>query len=509
MSKQKKLTKNRVNKLVFVLLSMTLQAAWIVFIMWRLNEHFTVISVITRAAAIIVVLRLYWKQTNAAKKMPWMILIMTFPVLGLCMYFLMGRTELTKKKRLRFEEIDEELFEKLHQSPEVGVALKKDSVSVANQARYIWKYSHYPIYQNTDVTFFDDAAKGLKRQAEALLQAKKFIFMEYHAIEDSVSFQEIREILYEKAHQGVEVRIIYDDVGSVSFIGREFKKDMAAHGIRCRVFNPLVPVLNPFMNNRDHRKIMVIDGKTGFTGGYNLTDEYFNITHPYGHWKDTGLELTGDAVHSLTVMFLEMWNAIEKSDSDYDAYLMKTMYDAKEKGFVQPCADSPLDTEPTGENVYMNMIKDAKRYIYFMTPYLVISDEMLRELELAAKRGVDVRIITPGIPDKKMIYQVTRSYYGKLLQSEVRIFEYTPGFCHGKQCVCDDKTAVVGSINLDYRSLYLHFEDAVFFYGCDAVADVRKDFEQTFPKCREVIQEEKPFSVRLWQCVLRLFAPLM
>lgn len=506
---KKKVTKNRVSKLVFVLLAMTLQAAWIVFIIWKLNEIFSIISVFTRAAAIVVVLKLYREQTNAAKKMPWIILILVFPVLGLVLYFFLGRSKLTRKKRIRFEEIDSELFERMDQDPQIRESLEKDNIGVANQTEYIRNYSHYPLYRNTDITFFDEAEKELKCQIEALRQARNFIFLEYYAIEDAEAFREIKDILFEKVRQGVEVRIIYDDVGSISYIGREFNQQMEKHGIECRVFNPLVPVLSPFMNNRDHRKIMVIDGQIGFTGGYNLTEEYFNITHPYGHWKDTGLKLVGDAVYSFTVMFLEMWNAIEKSDSDYETYLIKFPCNAKEKGFVQPYADSPLDMEPVGENVYMNMIKSAKHYFYLMTPYLMVSDEMLCELSLAAKRGVDVRIMTPGIPDKKILYQVTRSYYGKLLKSGVRIFEYTPGFCHGKQCVSDDETAVVGSINLDYRSLYLHFEDAVFFYGCTAVSEVKKDFEQTFPVCREVLQTEKPFPVQMWQCVLRLFAPLM
>lgn len=509
MNRKKKFTKNKANRLIFVLVSMALQVAWIVLILSVLNYFSTVISVVTRVLSLCVVLRLYWKQTNAAKKMPWMILVMTFPVLGLSLYFLMGRSELTRKKRHRFEEIDAELFEKLNQDPQVQKRLEKADAGIANQTRYIWKYSKYPLCQNTDVAFFADASDGLKSQIEALRGAEKFIFMEYHAFEDAAAFQEVKEILFEKAGQGVEIRMIYDDVGSVSFIGSEFKRQMEKHGIACRVFNPLVPLLNPFINNRDHRKITVVDNRVGFTGGYNMTDEYFNIVHPYGHWKDTGLRLEGDAAQSLTMTFLEMWNAIKKTDSDYETYLERAPYHASENGFVQPYADSPLDTEPTGENVYMNMIKNAKRYIYFMTPYLIISDEMTRELQLAAKRGVDVRIITPGIPDKKMIYQATRSYYSNLLQSEVRIFEYTPGFCHGKQCVCDDETAVVGSINLDYRSLYLHFEDAVFLYQCDAVADVKKDFEQTFPVCREVHQVEKSLPVRIWQSILRLFAPLM
>lgn len=505
----KKITRNRVSKVVFILLSMLLQVAWCVFILWRLNEHFTVISAITRLASLLVVLRLYWKKTNAAKKMPWMILIMVFPVLGLLLYFLLGRSELTRKQRKRFEEIDAELLQKLNQNPEILMELKNQDIRAANQARYIWKYSNYPLHKNTDVTFFGDTVEGLKSQIGALRQAERFIFMEYHAIEDAKAFLEIKNILFEKSRQGVEVRIVYDDVGSVSFIGREFRQEMSEHGIECRVFNPLVPVLNPFLNNRDHRKITVVDGKVGFTGGYNLADEYFNIVHPYGQWKDTGLKLVGDAVSNLTMMFLEMWNAIKKSDSDYDIYLNQKIEGITGQGFVQPYADSPLDTEPTGENVYMNMVKNAKHYIYFMTPYLIISDEMARELELAAKRGVDVRIITPGIPDKKMIYNVTRSYYPGLLDSEVRIFEYTPGFCHGKQCVCDDEVAVVGTINLDYRSLYLHFENAVFLYGCDAVYDVKRDFDETFPVCREVFQTEQSFWMKLWQSILRLFAPLM
>lgn len=436
-------------------------------------------------------------------------MIIIFPVLGLSLYGLLGRRELTKKQRQCFEKIDAELFEKLSQDQTVCEALRRENVAAANQAGYIWKYSSYPMYQNTDITFLEDTSKGFERQIQALRQAEKFIFLEYYAIEDGRSFQKIKEILFEKVRQGVEVRIIYDDVGSISFIGRKFRREMEAHGIGCRVFNPLVPLLNPFINNRDHRKIMVVDGQTGFTGGYNLADEYFNLTHPYGHWKDTGVELKGDAVESLTVMFLEMWNAIEKSDADYDRYLSHVSYRAEEDGFIQPYADSPLDAEPIGENVYMNMIKSADRYIYFMTPYLMITDEMMRELKLAAKRGVDVRIITPGIPDIKMIYQATRSYYRELLKAEVRIFEYTPGLCHGKQCVCDDIMAVVGTINLDYRSLYLHFEDSVFFCGCNAVGDVKKDFDSTFPLCREVKEMKQSWLEKLWREILRLFAPLM
>ena len=507
--REKRRARIRTSRLVFVLLAMLLQVIWIVLTLWILKQHYTAVSAAMQIFALLTVLRIYWGSDNAAFKMPWMILIMVFPVLGISMYLMMGRPNLNRRAKKRFGLVEEEVSEELVQEVEVQEALRRENLCLSNQSEYLWRYSHFPLYRNTEITFYDDASKGLAAQMEALRRAENFIFMEYHAFEDAEAFGPVREILYEKAAAGVTVRLIYDDMGSLSFVGREFPQKMREHGIECHVFNPVRPFLNSFINNRDHKKVTVVDGKVGFTGGYNMTDEYFNIIHPYGHWKDTGVRLEGDAVRSLSAMFLEMWDAIEKTDPDYERFLSVLPGKAEAEGYVQPFADTPMDREPVGENVYMNIIKSAERYVYFMTPYLIISDEMRRELELAAKRGVDVRIITPGIPDKKIVYNVTRSYYEKLLESGVRIFEYTPGFCHGKQCVSDGRVSVVGTINLDYRSLYLHFEDAVFFCGCPAVADVKQDFENTFAECREVIGERQPFRVRLWRGILRLFAPMM
>ena len=290
-------------------------------------------------------------------------------------------------------------------------------------------------------------------------------------------------------------------------------------GVQCRVFNYVVPFLNIFMNNRDHRKIMVIDGKVGFTGGYNLADEYFNITHPYGYWKDTGVKLTGRAVQNFTMMFLEMWNVMGQADTDYEKYLKASQEGVedgnvqKASGSVQPYADSPLDGEPVGENVYLNLIKTAKKRLYVATPYLIISDEMTRELGLAAKRGVDVRVFTPGIPDKKVIYGVTRSYYSGLVRQGVRVYEYTPGFLHAKQMLCDEDTATVGTINMDYRSLYHHFENGVWMHGCDAIRDIEADFDKLIQDSEEVTDKyrdgRKNIAVRGWQCIMRLIAPLL
>lgn len=499
-------------RLIFAAIAVLLQIVWIVGLMVWLNKYSSLISFASGLIALVVVLRIYVVHGNSAFKLSWIMLILAFPVMGLCFYLLFVQSGISKKIKKRFEKIDAMLDENLQQEQEVYTRLKNENLAVANQTYYIHRYGRYPVYQNTDVVYYDTAEKGLAAQKEALLKAEKFIFMEYHAIEDAESFAGIKEILVQKAKEGVEVRVLYDDVGCIGFLSPKFIKNMESEGIQCRVFNPIIPLLNIFMNNRDHRKITVIDGKIGFTGGYNLANEYFNITHPYGKWKDTGIKLTGAAVNSLTCMFLEMWNAFNDMDKNYTNYLIKSSYQSEENGYVAPYGEIPLNGEPVGENVYMNIIKNAKHYVYFTTPYLIISDEMQRELSQAAKRGVDVRIITPGIPDKKLIFQVTRSYYAGLAKNGVRIYEYTPGFMHAKQCVCDGSVATVGTINLDFRSLYFHFENGTFLYQCSAVDEIKKDFDDTFPVCCEVTEKYKTgknATLKMWQCILRLFAPLM
>lgn len=505
--------KNSVGRAAFVFFAIVSQVFWILLLIKKLNEYSTMISLGTTILTLIVVLWMYNTKMPMGFKLPWIMLILAFPVLGLALYLLLGRSDITKGMRIRLEKIDEILDKKLIQDEKILDNLKKSDHSVANQMAYISKYAKYPVYENTDVKFYKDASEGFEAQLVELEKAEKFIFIEYHAIEDAVSFGRMKQILAKKVKQGVDVRILYDDVGSIGFIDSVFVKRMESMGIKCRVFNPLVPVLNMIMNNRDHRKITVIDGKVGFTGGYNLADKYFNLENPYGHWKDTGVKLTGDAVRSLTVTFLELWAAMSKETmEDITHFFPDITYEASENCLVQPYADSPLDDELVGENVYMNIVKMAKKYVYFTTPYLIISDELQRELTMAVKRGVDVRIITPGIPDKKAVFEVTRSNYGPLVKAGVRIYEYTPGFIHAKECVCDDKMAVTGTINLDYRSLYLHFENGVLFYGCKAVQDMKNDYEETLGKCKEVTNEYQKNSTvvtAVRRSVLRLFAPLL
>ena len=504
--------KNSVRRLVIAGIGVLIQIIWVVVLVMRLNQYSQIITLLTVAIELVLVLAVYSMDTNAAFKLPWIILITVAPIVGICVFFLFGRSGATKKVRTRYRKIDQQLFAYLNQDEQIIEELSKKDERLANDFKYLWKCASSPVYKNTDVKYYGDTCDAMAAQLEDMMKAKQFIFLEYHAIEMAESFQALRKVLMAKAREGVEIRILYDDAGCIGFLNPRFIKYMESMGIQCRVFNPIMPVLNIFMNNRDHRKITVIDGRVAYTGGYNLADEYFNITHPYGTWKDTGIRLAGDAVASLTVTFLQMWNATAEADHEFQTYFPKLDYRAADTGFVQPYADGPLTDGYFAEDVYLNLIKSAKHFFYAATPYLIISDDMTRELCLAAERGVDVRIVTPGIPDKKLVYQTTRSYYAPLVRRGVRIYEYTPGFIHQKQTLCDGETATVGTINFDYRSLYHHFENGVLLHGCGALGAIGEDFAQIFEVSREVTEQYKgkrSMGLRIIQCILRLFAPLL
>lgn len=511
----KKKTENGTKRLIFTAVSILLEIVFLLFLFTKVSEYATIIDWATRIVAIFLVLGLYSMDKTSSMKMPWIILMLAFPILGVSLYLLVGLNGSTKKMRARYEEIDKKLLPYLPDNRQILEWMKKENPQAGAIASYLTNYSCYPVYQNTDVTYYDEAIKGLDAQLEDLSKAEKFIFMEYHAIEDEEAWQRIQTVLEDRVKAGVEVRIFYDDMGSIWFVNMDFATKLKSLGIKCRVFNPILPGLNMFLNNRDHRKITVIDGKVAYTGGYNLANEYFNITHPYGIWKDTGIRMEGDAVKSMTVAFLEMWNAagnVKSKELVPEKYVTNYAYQAQQRGYVQPYADSPLDGEQVGEEVYISMVNKAEKYCWFITPYLIITDEMTHALTLAAKRGVDVRIITPGIPDKKMVYSVTRSFYHNLVKHGVRIYEWTPGFCHAKMSVADDKMATCGTINLDYRSLYHHFENGCFLADCDAVLEIRDDLIHTMGESREVTEQYKEgrsAGLRLGQLILRLFAELL
>ena len=491
---------NSIARIVFVGLSVVAQAAWIIVQIVALNRYSVYISLCSSLLAALVVLKLYSGHTNAAMKMPWIMLILVFPVMGLSLYLLivvcgdLGGT----KKRLRA--VRRQMPQPENSRVPAGMEWSRSIVK-----------SGYPVYGDTDVRYFAEAKDAFEALKADLETAGKFIFMEYFIVEDGAAFREIEEILTRKAAAGVQVRLMYDDIGSIGVASMKLVRRLNRRGIRCKVFNPAVPFLNLFMNHRDLRKITVIDGRVGYTGGFNLAGEYFGYSAPLGHWKDTGLRLEGRAVESLTRTFLELWSVTAREEEDLTPWLGIACPAAGE-GYILPFGDDPLDEHRAAEDLYLNLIGSARERIWFITPYLIITDELNRALGLAAKRGVDVRIITPGIPDKKTVYSMTRSYYGGLARQGVRIYEYTPGFCHAKMCVRDGETAVVGTSNLDFRSLYLHFENDVILHRCPAAADVERDFQAMFEKSTEVTEKYaagRGAMLLVWQCVLRLFAPMM
>ena len=491
---------NSILRIFFVALSVVLQAGWLILQAVALNNYSVYISVFSSLLAAVVVLKLYARHTTSGMKMPWIMLILVFPVMGLTLYLMIVICGDLRGTRKRLAKIRREVVPAEESPVPAGMEGSRSLVAAGN-----------PAWDGTAVRYFPEAADAFEALKADLEQAEKFIFMEYFIAEDGAAFREIEEILARKAAQGVEVRLMYDDVGSIGVANLRFARRLNARGIRCQVFNPALPLLNLFMNHRDHRKITVIDGKVGHTGGYNLAGEYFGYSRPYGHWKDTGLRLEGRAVRSLTATFLELWNVTTRQQEDVAPYL-NTEHRAEGDGWVLPFGDDPLSANRWAEDLYLNLIGSARDHIWFITPYLILTDEMTRALGLAAKRGVDVRIITPGIPDKKTVYQITRSYYTGLASQGVRIFEYTPGFCHAKMCVRDGETAVLGTSNLDYRSLYINFENDVILHGCAAVGEMEHDFLEMFPQCREVTERYAAGSgamLMVWQCLLRLFSPLM
>lgn len=450
-------------------------------------------------------------RDNPYYKLAWIIPILVIPVFG-ALFYLFISLELglgVAKKRMKV--VLEQTKPYLTQKESVMEKLKQEDEGVHNLANYIGTTGGYPVYRNTRTKFFplgEDKYGELLRQLEL---AEEFIFMEYFIIEKGEMWDSILEILKRKAKAGVEVRLMYDGMCMLVLLPHNYPKELEASGIHCKMYAPIRPVLSSYQNNRDHRKITVIDGRVAFTGGVNLADEYINKKKRFGHWKDTAIMVDGDAVQSFTVMFLQMWNITEHRSEDYGRY-MRTAPKLPSDGYVIPYGDCPWDHEPVGEWVYMDMLNTAKHYVHIMTPYLILDHEMIVALTFAAKRGVDVRIIMPHIPDKLYAYLLARSYYEELIEAGVKIFEYTPGFVHAKIFVSDQEKAVVGTINLDYRSLYLHFECAAYLYRNSSILSIEEDYQKTLGQCQPVTLEEcrhYPVVRRMAGSVLRFFAPLM
>ena len=457
---------------------------------------------------------------NAAK-LTWLLIISILPLAGAFMFWF-TQSNLGHRVLKRGAEATIRATKDIIPQPEgVLEELEKTGSDTGDLVKYLNRENCFPVYKNTDVQYFPLGEDMFTAMLEELKKAEQFIFMEYFIIEEGYMWGKILEILIEKAAAGVDVRVMYDGMCEMSTLPVDYWKLLKKKGIQSKPFAPILPVLSTYYNYRDHRKILVVDGKAAFNGGVNLADEYINRKERFGHWKDTAVMLKGDAVKSFTLLFLQMWN-IEVKDPEYLLYLedehlqdearKEKIHPAAAEGYVVPYGFCPLSGDKVGEMVYMDILNRAGTYVHVMTPYLILDGELETALRFAAERGVDVKLILPGIPDKKGAYSLAKSHYSRLVEAGVQIYEYTPGFVHAKVVVSDDEKAVVGTINMDYRSLYHHFECATYMYGTPCIAEIEKDFQDTLVQCRKVtpatIEKEK-LSYKLMGIVMKFVAPLM
>ena len=451
---------------------------------------------------------------NPSYKLLWVVVMVLLPVTGALFYFLWGDTKLTKKQQLEINKIRDNAWKYRDERPEVLAAVGKIDPGLVKQARFLDDYAKATPYQNTSAKYYPMGEDFFADYIEDLKNAKKNIFMHYFIVDEGYMWDTILDVLKQKVKEGVDVRIMYDDFGTLITLPSGYEKKLRSWGIKVGVFNPVKFTLHIgdylMLNHRDHRKITVIDNNIGYGGGLNIADEYINVITRFGVWKDTAFRIEGEAVYGLTSTFIRAWHLVTGEGLNYANY--KPTVKKETDGIIQPYFDTPLDNLNICESAYLGVINNAKKYVYITTPYLVIDNEMITSLCLAAQSGIDVKIMVPGIPDKWYVYYITQSYYKVLLEAGVEIYEYTPGFLHAKMYVSDDIQAIVGSANMDFRSMYLHFENCCSFYGGSMVQEVKKDFTETLKECRKVTLEQvkkTPLRKRIFQMIFRIWSPMM
>ena len=470
----------------------------------QLLPHYLGGTALVTAAMVVYLLNI---DMDNSVRITWLVVIAVLPVLGVPLFWYtkadIGHNAL--KKRLM--DLESQTRAQLPQPEGVEQRLEADSPGAASLARYLrGRGGGFPVYGNTAVTYFNGGEAKFAELLRQLETAEHYIFLEYFIIDEGLMWGRILEVLARKAAGGVDVRVMYDGTCEFSTLPRDYPKRLEALGIRCKVFAPVTPFVSTHYNYRDHRKILVIDGRVGFTGGVNLADEYINHVEKFGRWKDAAVMLEGEAVRSLTAIFLQMWDIAQ--EPEFEAYLKQPIpAPAGAKGFAAPYGDCPLDGERVGELVYIDLLNRARKYIHIMTPYLILDGELETALKFAAERGVDVHLILPGKPDKRIPYALAKTHYAALIRSGVKISEWVPGFVHAKVFVADDREAVVGTINLDYRSLYHHFEDAVWMVDAPCIPAIEDDFQRTLTQCRTV--EATTQSIWQGQTLLRLTGRLV
>lgn len=505
----KKIKKILTNRLIYIGIAALFEIAFYLILFRLVKVYAGWIEVVLHILSVFIVLHIIRTSQHLSSDLMWLVIIMLAPVAGTAIFLLLSANMLKNKTyRAILREQEKSVFY-LEQDPSVF----EDLITACPERKADLQYfpnSNYPFYRCEGYDYYPLGDDGWPVMLEEMKKAKKYIFMEYFIIEEGEMWDSMLEILKEKVKEGVECRVMYDDMGSIGTIPASYASKLERLGIHAVSFNRVTPIFNVIMNHRDHRKILVIDGKVAFSGGINLADEYINRKVIHGHWKDNIIRVEGRPVWSMLVTFLTNWNALRHEDEDYTVW--KPEYETRtSQGFVAPYADTPLDHVLTAQSIYEDILNSANDYVYIMTPYLIIDSEMINTLIHTARKGVDVRIIMPGVADKKSVWEIGRSYYTQLLEAGVRIYEYTPGFVHAKVFVSDDICATVGTINLDYRSLYLHFENGTFLIDHPEVKHIRSDFDKTLLKCHEVKKEDmKNGAIKNFLLsIVRIFAPML
>lgn len=506
----KKILKMLFSRFIIIILAIILQLCLYIFFPLFLSASFPFVPVnlILSLLAIVLVISIINSRIIIEGQMPLIILCIISPIVGIAFCTIFLNVKMPKKVKKYANNTFNQIKNNLTLSDEQSLKLQEELGDVFGQFNYIYQTTLMPAYKNTHTTFFRLGEEFFEALLTELKRAEKYIFMEYFIIENGKMWNEIHEVLKEKVSYGVEVRVMYDDLGTIAKLPSNFAKKLKKEGIKCVKFNEYSSQTSALYNNRDHRKITVIDGKVGFIGGVNIADEYINETHPFGHWKDSAVKLEGDAVKNLLCMFLQQYDIQTKQTENFEDYFSNFQVEAN--GVVCPFGDGPkyVYGENIANNVYINMISQAKKYVYITTPYLIMDSKLKNALISASLRGVDVRIITPHIPDKKSIFLITRSSYIELMEKGVKIFEYTEGFIHSKQVLVDDELAVVGTINFDYRSLLHHYECGVLMYKTDCIADIKLDFEKILTTATSMQGYKQKFLTKIFCALAKLFTPL-
>ena len=461
--------------------------------------------------SVLSVIKIIASDDNPDYKVPWLIIVILMPIAGAVLYLMFYSRKLKRRYIKRIREVESHRYS--YEDTEAMAALASEDKMAASQAKMLTEISRSHVFRDTEITYFPSGRDMLDRLLSDLEAAEKFIFLEFFIIEDGVFWDTVLEVLKRKASEGVDVRVMYDDIGCMSTLPGNYNKILRKHGIDAVIFSKLRGSADSEMNNRDHRKIIVIDGTVGYTGGVNIADEYIGERVRFGEWKDSAVRLLGDAVHELTWLFLSGFGMSSKTLLDPPKGAYPESYVPRANGYVIPFGDGPrqIYKHSVSKSAIQNMIGSATEYVYMTTPYLIIDNDLCSDIERAAMRGVDVRIAVPHIPDKRLVFAMTRSFYHRLMDAGVKIYEYEPGFIHSKTYVADGKYAIVGTVNLDYRSLVHHFEDGVWMYGTDAIADIKRDVDSVLAKSIIVTPDMLRMGVlrRFLRAVIRIFAPML